>query len=119
MKINFLIFLIVFLSIQLSAQPRREMVQVIVAPDQANWTYETGDRAEFSISVLKNNVPLEGIEIKYSWGFNDNVCPPTSMHAAHNVITGEKELLIFQETQHWTFPEQHELKNAWLFEKLK
>ena len=55
----------------------------------------------------------------YSWGYNDNVCPPTSTYAAYNVIQAEKELHIFQETQHWTFPEQHELKNDWLFEKLK
>jgi len=55
----------------------------------------------------------------YSWGFNDNVCPPTSMHAAYNVINAEKELHVFQETQHWTFPEQHDLKNKWLFDKLK
>ncbi|MDX1285871.1 MAG: acetylxylan esterase, partial [Draconibacterium sp.] len=55
----------------------------------------------------------------YSWGYNDNVCPPTSMHAAYNVIPGEKELHIFQETQHWTFPEQRDLKNEWLFKMLK
>lgn len=55
----------------------------------------------------------------YSWGYNDNVCPPTSMHAAYNVIPGEKELHIFQETQHWTFPEQNELKNNWLYDRLK
>ncbi len=55
----------------------------------------------------------------YSWGYNDNVCPPTSMYAAYNVIKAEKELHIFQETQHWTFPEQHEMKNKWLFEKLQ
>jgi len=55
----------------------------------------------------------------YSWGYNDNVCPPTSMHAAYNVIDAAKELHIFQETQHWTFPEQHELKNDWLFKKLR
>lgn len=55
----------------------------------------------------------------YSWGYNDNVCPPTSMYAAYNVIDSEKELHVFQETQHWTFPEQHELKNQWLFGKLK
>ncbi len=55
----------------------------------------------------------------YSWGYNDNVCPPTSMHAAYNVINAKKELHIFQETQHWTFPEQQELKNEWLFDKLK
>lgn len=55
----------------------------------------------------------------YSWGYNDNVCPPTSMHAAFNVIPGKKELHIFQETQHWTFPEQNELKNEWLYQMLK
>jgi len=54
----------------------------------------------------------------YSWGYNDNVCPPTSMYAAYNVLPAQKELHIFQETQHWTFPEQQKLKNDWLFEKL-
>jgi cephalosporin-C deacetylase len=54
----------------------------------------------------------------YSWGYNDNVCPPTSMHAAYNVINAAKELHVFQETQHWTFPEQREQKDQWLFEKL-
>lgn len=55
----------------------------------------------------------------YSWGYNDNVCPPTSSYAAYNVIPAKKELHIFQETQHWTFPEQQVLKNEWLFEKLR
>ena len=54
----------------------------------------------------------------YSWGYNDNVCPPTSMHAAYNVINAQKELHLFQETQHWTFPEQREQKDQWLYEKL-
>ena len=54
----------------------------------------------------------------YSWGYNDNVCPPTSMHAAFNVINAPKELHLFQETAHWTFPEQQEQKNNWLFENL-
>ncbi len=54
----------------------------------------------------------------YSWGYNDNVCPPTSMHAAYNVIPGKKELHVFQETQHWTFPEQNEQKNEWLYKVL-
>ncbi len=55
----------------------------------------------------------------YSWGYNDNVCPPTSAYAAYNVITAPKELHIFQETQHWTFPEQQELKNDWFYKLLK
>jgi cephalosporin-C deacetylase len=55
----------------------------------------------------------------YSWGYNDNVCSPTSTFAAYNVIKAPKELHVFQETQHWTFPEQGELKNEWLFGKLR
>jgi cephalosporin-C deacetylase-like acetyl esterase len=54
----------------------------------------------------------------YSWGYNDNICPPTSMYAAYNVIDAEKELHLFQETQHWTFPEQQALRNKWLTDKL-
>ena len=55
----------------------------------------------------------------YSWGFNDNVCPPTSMYAAYNVIEAQKELHVFQETAHWTFPEQLEQENQWLYKKLR
>lgn len=54
----------------------------------------------------------------YSWGYNDNVCPPTSMHAAYNVIKAPRELHIFQDALHWTYPEQRELAWRWLFEKL-
>ncbi|WP_423127588.1 acetylxylan esterase [Gaoshiqia sp. Z1-71] len=55
----------------------------------------------------------------YSWGFNDNVCPPTSIYAAYNVIDAPKELQIFQDTQHWTYPEQQEMRTDWLYSKLK
>lgn len=54
----------------------------------------------------------------YSWGYNDNVCPPTSMHAAYNVIDAAKELHKYLETEHWTFPEQRAQGNQWLFEQL-
>ena len=49
----------------LFSQPSRAFVQIIVSPDHPDWTYEIGERAEFSITVLKNNVPIEGIEIQY------------------------------------------------------
>lgn len=55
----------------------------------------------------------------YSWGFNDEVCPPTSMYAAYNVITAPKELHLALETGHWTYPEQRERVEAWLLEKLQ
>jgi len=55
----------------------------------------------------------------YTWGFNDLTCPPTSMYSAYNVITAPKEIHIFQETGHWTFPEQAEMLNNWLVKNLK
>lgn len=55
----------------------------------------------------------------YTWGYNDQTCPPTSMYSAYNVINAPKELKIFQETGHWTFPEQNEILNNWLIKQLK
>ncbi|MCW3111919.1 MAG: Cephalosporin-C deacetylase [Segetibacter sp.] len=55
----------------------------------------------------------------YSWGFNDEVCPPTSTYSAYNVITAPKQLFLALETGHWTFPEQNEKTNNWLVDKLK
>jgi cephalosporin-C deacetylase len=54
----------------------------------------------------------------YTWGYNDMTCPPTSMYSAYNVITAPKELQIFQETGHWTFPEQSEILNSWLVKQI-
>ncbi|MFY0654887.1 MAG: acetylxylan esterase [Cyclobacteriaceae bacterium] len=54
----------------------------------------------------------------YSWGYNDNVCPPTSMHAAYNSVEAPKELHKFLETEHWTFPEQRDEATDWLIKKL-
>jgi cephalosporin-C deacetylase-like acetyl esterase len=54
----------------------------------------------------------------YSWGFNDETCPPTSMYAAYNVIPANKSLYLALETGHWTFPEQNEKLFPWLLDKL-
>jgi cephalosporin-C deacetylase len=54
----------------------------------------------------------------YSWGFNDVTCPPTSMYSAYNVINAPKELVLYQETGHWTYPEQTDKLRQWLLGKL-
>ena len=54
----------------------------------------------------------------YSWGYNDETCPPTSFYAAYNCITAPKEVFVAQETGHWTFPEQIAKVNEWLANKL-
>ncbi|MCP9756026.1 acetylxylan esterase [Lacihabitans sp. CCS-44] len=55
----------------------------------------------------------------YSWGYNDETCPPTSMYASYNVIKAPKELFLALETGHWTYPEQQEKVTNWLVGKLK
>jgi cephalosporin-C deacetylase len=50
----------------------------------------------------------------YSWGWNDEICPPTSMHAAYNVVTARKELLLAVETGHFTVPEQTAKVDGWI-----
>jgi cephalosporin-C deacetylase len=54
----------------------------------------------------------------YTWGYNDEVCPPTSMHATYNVITAPKSLFIYPETGHWFYPEQKKAMNDWLLTKM-
>lgn len=50
----------------------------------------------------------------YTWGFNDVVCPPTSMYAAFNVIQAPKELFVVPDIGHTPYPEQWERLHAWL-----
>ena len=54
--------------LQLFSQPAKQLVQVIVTPDKSDWTYEKGEQAQFRIMVLKNSVPLENIDVKYTIG---------------------------------------------------
>ncbi len=55
----------------------------------------------------------------YSWGYNDDTCPPTSYYSAYNEIKAPKEVFVIPETGHWTYPEQGKKSEDWLFEKLK
>ncbi|HWV73407.1 MAG TPA: acetylxylan esterase [Pseudosphingobacterium sp.] len=54
----------------------------------------------------------------YSWGFNDETCPPTSLYAVYNVIQSPKQLYLALETGHWTYKEQNEAVGEWLEKKL-
>ncbi|MBI1301560.1 MAG: acetylxylan esterase [Alphaproteobacteria bacterium] len=54
----------------------------------------------------------------YSFGFNDNVCPPTSIYAAINVIPAEKDVSLYKDAAHWTYPEQFNEGDRWMFKKL-
>jgi cephalosporin-C deacetylase len=54
----------------------------------------------------------------YSWGFNDETCPPTSMYAAYNVITAPRRLQLAYDTGHRTIQEQVDDVHDWLADEL-
>jgi cephalosporin-C deacetylase len=55
----------------------------------------------------------------YTWGYNDQTCPPTSMYAAYNVIGAPKQLMLALETGHGRVPEQTDAVNRWLEEYVR
>ena len=54
----------------------------------------------------------------FSWGYNDEVCPPTSMYAAYNVIASPKELHPYLETGHYWYQEQWDEWLDWIRRQL-
>ena len=72
--------------------------------------------AYFDVVNFARRITIPGY---HSWGYNDITCPPTSMYSAYNVINAPKELHLFLETGHWTYPEETEMLNNWLIGKLK
>ncbi|HEY4301596.1 MAG TPA: acetylxylan esterase [Candidatus Didemnitutus sp.] len=53
----------------------------------------------------------------YTWGFNDETCPPTSTFAAFNIITAPKTLGLTLELGHSSGKEQGETTDAWVLKQ--
>ena len=54
-----------------------------------------------------------------TWGFNDDVCPPTTSYAAYNVLTCPKEALITPINEHWTSEVTERGHLDWILKHLK
>ncbi len=72
--------------------------------------------AYYDVVNFSRQVNIEGY---YSWGFNDETCPPTSFYAAYNVVNAPKQANIFHDTGHWTYPEQRQAMSQWLLSKIR
>ncbi|NDW12145.1 acetylxylan esterase [Bacteroides sp. 214] len=59
------------------------------------------------------------VPVFLTWGFNDNVCPPTTSYAVYNVLSSPKEALITPINEHWTTMETHYQQMAWIKKQLK
>ena len=54
----------------------------------------------------------------FSFGYNDDVVPPTTAWATYNTVTGPKEISLYQATWHFWFQEQWDEWEAWLLKEL-
>ena len=54
----------------------------------------------------------------YSFGYNDNVCPPTSVYAAVNSVNAPKQLVVTPISYHWRFGESMDKAMTFLKESL-
>lgn len=55
----------------------------------------------------------------YSFGYNDNTCPPTSVQAAINAVTAPKVVVITPTSSHWRFPESNRKSIEWMKTQLR
>ncbi len=70
----------------------------------------------YDVANFAKLITIPGI---YCWGYNDEVCPPTTSFAAYNNIKAPKEKVITKEAGHGLSSEQSAEVNKWLIQKLK
>ena len=54
-----------------------------------------------------------------TWGYNDNVCPPTTSYIVWNLITAPKESLITPINEHWTTTDTNQGQMLWLKKRIR
>ncbi|MBR1400927.1 MAG: acetylxylan esterase [Prevotella sp.] len=54
----------------------------------------------------------------FSFGYNDDVVPPTTAFATYNTVKAPKELHVYQQTAHFWYQEQWDEWCAWLYKQL-
>ncbi len=57
-------------------------------------------------------------KVRMTWGYNDDVCPPTTSYAVWNSFKCPKESLITPINEHWTSEETEYSHMKWLMENL-
>ena len=82
-------------------------------------SFKTPDAIEnaayFDVVNFARVIAIPGL---YSWGYNDEVCPPTTSYAAYNSLKAPKQLFITKQSGHWLTPEQSVKISGWLVQKL-
>jgi cephalosporin-C deacetylase-like acetyl esterase len=69
----------------------------------------------YDVVNFARNITVPGF---YSWGYNDNTCPPTSIYAAINTIKAPKTIVITPISGHWRFEETNTESIEWIKDQL-
>jgi cephalosporin-C deacetylase-like acetyl esterase len=91
------------------------MFRAADGPDFHRDDAKTATARYYDVVNFARRVTAPGL---YSWGFNDETCPPTSMYSAYNVITAPKRLILAYDTGHRTTQEQVDEIDDWLVQEL-
>lgn len=89
MKNLFSILILIFISCRLAAQPAEQIIKIQIVPNHSDFLYKEGEKVKFTISVLKNNVPMNDIEIRYN--ISEDMMTP---HKSEKLISREKGIEI-------------------------
>ena len=54
----------------------------------------------------------------FSFGYNDDVVPPTTAYATYNTVTAPKELHPYQQTGHYWYQEQWDEWETWILKQM-
>ena len=91
------------------------MFRAVDGPNLHRDDAKVATSAYYDVVNFARRVTAPGL---YSWGFNDETCPPTSMYAAYNVITAPKRLMLAYDTGHRSTQEQVDDVDDWLATEL-
>lgn len=56
---------------------------------------------------------------RITWGFNDNVCPPTTSYAVYNILSCPKQKVVTPVNEHWTSAKMERDHWAWIKANLR
>ncbi|MDR2920062.1 MAG: acetylxylan esterase [Tannerella sp.] len=59
------------------------------------------------------------VPVFMTWGYNDDVCPPTTSYAVYNELTSPKEALITPVNEHWVSFDTRYDQLEWIKKQLK
>lgn len=81
---------------------------------------DTSDKLEtMAYYDVVNFARLIKVPTYITWGYNDDVCPPTTSYAVYNTLDCPKEALITPINEHWTSNDTEYGQLKWILEHLK